>query len=247
MKVDAYPERIFSSCDSDNIACHIAERVPHNAWGAGYGDDVDWIKSCELEMLFWRVMLRKEHKGWDKRKTIKRTVRSLRKYADLRGELSFSLWIRQESDVVNLLAWVVERTTQGSNLPLADSRAGARFADNRQVVPRDGHVETTGRYAHIARVDASVGGADRGQHRRGYFVLSSTLVKSGTLFARLIRGHSLPDHFPDCLAEDVDLPGEAGMGLVARIGAAQAEPRGIGSGDRLEAPDLEAAFLAQHE
>ena len=94
----------LSCCESDNIARHIAERTPYNTWVAGYGDDVDWIKSCAFEMLFWRAVLRKEHKGLDKRKTLKKTIRSLRKYADLRDELSFSIWIRQESDVVDLLA-----------------------------------------------------------------------------------------------------------------------------------------------
>lgn len=93
----------LSCCDSGNIARYIAERAPYNTWVAGYGGDVNWIKSCAFEMLFWRAVLRKENKGFGKRKTIKETIRSLQKYADLRNELSFSIWVRQESSVVDLL------------------------------------------------------------------------------------------------------------------------------------------------
>lgn len=69
----------LSSCDSDNIARHIAERVPYNTWVAGYGDDVDWIKSCAFEMLFWRAVLRKERKGFDKRKITTQKSRFMRR------------------------------------------------------------------------------------------------------------------------------------------------------------------------
>lgn len=94
----------LSSCDSANIARYIARRAPYNIWVAGYGEEVDWIKSAAFELLFWRAVLRRERKGFSKRKTINQAVRSLQRYQDLRDELSFSIWIRQKSAVVNLLA-----------------------------------------------------------------------------------------------------------------------------------------------
>ena len=94
----------LSSCNSENIARYIAQRVPYSTWIAGYGDEVNWIKACAFEMLFWREVLKQEGKEFGKRKTINRIIGKLENYKCLLENLSFYLWIRQKNDVVDLLA-----------------------------------------------------------------------------------------------------------------------------------------------
>lgn len=93
----------LSACNSSEMAKFIAKKVPGNVWVSGYGDEVDWIQSCALELLFWQLVFRTERKEFDKRKTIKRIQQKFERYRCLLEELSFYLWMRQKNAAVDLL------------------------------------------------------------------------------------------------------------------------------------------------
>lgn len=87
-----------SACNSDGIAEYVAANAPNNIWIAGYGEEVDWIKSCAFEMLFWKHVLQAEQDGLAKDKTLDQIIANLDSYQGLRRDLSFQLWQRQKDN-----------------------------------------------------------------------------------------------------------------------------------------------------
>ena len=94
----------LSVCNSDNIAHYIAEYVSNVIWVAGYGEEVDWIKSCAFELMFWQKVFDAERQDLRKIGAVNHWLRQLHDYTV--PNLSLEIWLKktQNSDAIELLS-----------------------------------------------------------------------------------------------------------------------------------------------
>ena len=93
----------LSACNSHTMARHIAGRVKHDTWIAGYGNQVEWIKSTAFEMLFWQKIYQIGGPGVNRNDARNRLVGAIEDYKSLIDDLSFYLWFKTEDGVHNLV------------------------------------------------------------------------------------------------------------------------------------------------